>query len=78
MSDDKFLSIMFVIVQSLCNKIKDYYNIKYDEARKLLYTSKIYKAIEDEQTKMWYFSTTQLFEMFKEEKETGKYTVSGY
>ena len=77
MSNEKFASIMSVKVQSLCNSIKNYYNIDFDEATKLLYNSKLYASLEDEETKMWYFSNYDLFRMFLEEMQTGKYTVYG-
>ena len=64
-------------IQVLCTNIKNYFNITYNEARKLLYHSKLYKALEDEETKMWYYSSYDLFKMFLEEKETGRYTVYG-
>jgi len=66
-----------MVVQTLCDSIKNYFNINYEEARKWLYTSKLYAALEDEETKMWYYSNYDLFRMFLEEKETGKYTVYG-
>lgn len=77
MSDKKFECIMFVIVQTLCNSIKNYFNISYKEAMNLLYHSKIYKALEDEKTKMWYYSNHDLFNMFLEENRTGRYTIYG-
>ena len=64
-------------IQLLCTSIKNYFNISYEEARKLLYNSKLYNALENEETKMWYYSNYDLFKMFLEEKETGKYTVYG-
>lgn len=77
MSDGKFLFIMFEKAQTLCDSIKNYMNISYDEAVKLLYNSRVYEALEDEETKMWYYSNYDLFKMFLEELETGKYTVYG-
>lgn len=68
---------MFGKVQILCDSIKNYFNINYKDARNLLYKSKLYEALEDEKTKMWYYSNYDLFRMFLEEKETGKYTVYG-
>lgn len=64
-------------IQVLCTNIKNHFNINYDEARKMLYNSKLYNALEDEETKMWYYSSYDLFKMFLEEKETGSYTVYG-
>ena len=70
----------FVIIrkiQVLCTNIKNYFSVSYSEARKMLYNSKLYNALEDEETKMWYYSSYDLFKMFLEEKETGHYTVYG-
>ena len=77
MSEGKFTCMMFTIVQTLCDSIKNYFNISYTEAMNLLYHSKLYKALEKEETKMWYYSNYDLFRMFLEERETGKYTVYG-
>ena len=77
MSKRNFLSIIFVQVQSLCDKIQNYFGISYNEAIKILYHSKLYKALEQETTKMWYFSSYDLFNMFLEEYKTGNYTVYG-
>lgn len=77
MSSEKFTCIMFTVVQTLCNSIKNYFNISYEEALDLLYHSKLYGELENEKTKMWYYSNYDLFRMFLEEKETGKYTVYG-
>ncbi len=77
MSKRKFSCIMFMVVQTLCDSIKNYFNISYEEAISWLYNSKLYEALEDEETKMWYYSNYDLFRMFLEERETGKYTIYG-
>lgn len=77
MSKGTFTCIMFTIVQTLCDSIKNYYNISYEDARKILYNSKLYKELEKEETKMWYYSNYDLFRMFLEERKTGNYTVYG-
>ncbi len=77
MNKGKFTVIMLEKIQTLCDSIKNYFNISYDETIKLLYNSKLYEALEDEETKMWYYSNYDLFRMFLEEKNTGKYTVYG-
>ena len=77
MDKGKFECIMFIKIQTLCDSIKNYFNISYMETLKLLYNSKLYNAVEDEKTKMWYYSNHDLFKMFLEERETGKYTVYG-
>lgn len=77
MSEKKFASIMFTKAQTLCDSIKKYYNINYEEALDMLYHSKIYEVMEDEKTKMWYYSNYDLFNMFLEEKQTGTFTING-
>ena len=77
MDEKKFVFMMFEKAQVLTNYIKNHYNITYAEARKRLYNSKIYKALEKEETKMWYYSSYDLFNMFVEEQNTGNYTVYG-
>lgn len=71
-------SVMFTIcckVQVIITMIKEYYNINYNEALRMFYKSKVCKALENEKTKMWYFSSSALFEMFLEENKTGKFNV---
>jgi len=77
MSESKFAFIMFEKMQTLSDSIKNHFNITYKEAIKLLYNSKLYEALEDEETKMWYYSNFDLMKMFIEEINTGKYTVYG-
>ena len=69
--------IMFTIcckVQSIITMIKEHFNINYSEAMAMFYKSKVYKSLENEKAKMWYFSSNALFNMFLEEKETGKFS----
>ena len=73
----KFNTIMIIKVQNLLTSIKNYYSISYQESIKELYNSKLYQLLEEEDTKMWYFSNYDLFSMFKEEKETGTFSVYG-
>lgn len=69
-------SIMFTIcckVQSIITLIKEQYNISYNEAMEMFYSSKVCKALENEEAKMWYFSSNALFDMFLDEKRTGNF-----
>lgn len=77
MNDGKFKLMLCIKVQDLCSRIRDYYNVDYQESLEMLYNSKLYYALEDESIKMWYFSGYDLFEMFKLEQETGTYINYG-
>lgn len=71
--DDNAFTI-YMKVKTLVTGIKNHFNISYREALNLLYHSKLYLALETEETKMWYYSSYHLFKMFLEEKEKGFYT----
>lgn len=77
MDKRRFLSIMFTVIQTLSDRIKNHYNVSYEEALDMLYHSQLYRILEKEDTKMWYFSSTALLEMFDEEQRTGKITIYG-
>ena len=48
--------------------------LKLEEAADLLYNSQLYKALEDEKTKIWRLGYPLLYEMLEEELTTGKIT----
>ena len=77
MDKNKFTCIMFTIVGTLSHSIHEYFNISYNESLSLLYHSKLYRQLEDETTKMWYYSNHDLLNMFIEEQRTGDYTIYG-
>ena len=70
-------SVTFTIcckVESIVTMIKEHFSISYKEAMEMFYHSKVYKSLENEEAKMWYFSSLALFRMFLEEKETGNFS----
>ena len=70
-------SVTFTIlckIEVIVNSIKEHFNISYREAMDMFYHSKVYKSLEKEEAKMWYFSSNALFKMFLEEKETGTFS----
>ena len=69
-------SIMFTIcckIQSIVTLLKEHYNISYNEAMEMFYKSKVYKSLENEEAKMWYFSSNALFDIFLDEKRMGNF-----
>lgn len=75
MSDKKFEAVLILIipqiVQLLCTELS------WDEitATKNFYGSKVYELLEEEDTKLWHLSPLSLFYMYKEELETGNFTL---
>jgi hypothetical protein len=68
----KFAAILPVIVSGLTNKIIEDTGISEDEAFEKLYNSELYTALENEKTKVWYYSVHFLFDLYQNEMTTGK------
>ncbi len=78
MEDNKFASILPIITGALINKIVEEMNIGDDEAFSELYSSKLYAALENENTKVWTYSVPKLFELYKNEIYSGKLELPEY
>jgi len=75
MGAEKFSAVMGVLVEQVVHLIIE--NYAYDEmtASNEFYNSKVYALLEQEETKLWHFSPLTLFNMFDEEKKTGKFEL---
>ena len=62
------------IVPRLIKTIIEYMGMSEKDALTLLYSSKLYEKLDREETKLWHLSVPTLYEMFKEEQETGQIT----
>ena len=74
MNNEKFSSMLFLLVPQIVQLIRDAYQSDEEKATELLYESELYGKLEDESTKLWHLSAHALFEMFCEEQETGSIT----
>lgn len=72
MNKEQFEAMMPPIVENLVAMIADKQNISEDEAITKLYSSKLYAMLEQEDTKVWHYSTLMLYELLTEEEATGK------
>ena len=72
MNKEQFEAMMPSIVENLVAMIADKQNMSEDEAITKLYSSKLYAMLEQEDTKVWHYSTLMLYELLAEEKATGK------
>lgn len=75
MNNEKFGAVMGIIVPQVLKLITK--NYAYDEIRAAseFYSSDLYALLEQEDTKLWHFSSLTLFNMFDEEKKTGSFTI---
>lgn len=78
MDENKFVSILPLVVGGLTNKIIEEMHSREDEVFNNLYTSKLYAALEKEETKVWTYSVPKLFELYQTEMNTGKLELPEY
>ena len=74
MDHKKFSALLALIIPKVVDLIVKNYH--YDEIRAIneFYSSYGYSVLEQEDTKLWHLSPLTLFNLFDEEKTTGKVT----
>jgi len=78
MDKAKFEALLPLIVAALLQKIIERKNISQEEAFLKLYGSQLYYFLDNEKTKVWYYSTEKLFQLFEEEMTAGKLELPEY
>ena len=71
MEQEQFVAIMPYISTDLVSLITEKQNISEEAALKKLYSSKLYKALEKEETKVWQYSTHMLYSLFEQKEKNG-------
>ena len=71
MTKDNFEALIPYISSDLVSMIANKQNITNEEAIVKLYSSKLYEALENEETKVWQYSTHMLYSLFEQEESTG-------
>ena len=74
MDKNRLSTALIFLVPQILELIINEYKVANDKAAEMLYTSELYKGLEEEETKLWHLSAHALFEMFQEELNTGKIT----
>jgi hypothetical protein len=74
MAEKKFGGILIILVPHIVERIVKEYGVDDEKATEMLYESKLYASLEDEQTKLWHLSAPALFDLFVEEQQTGHIT----
>lgn len=74
MEKDKFNAVFPIICSSIIEKMVNELNIPEEKAITELYLSSLYGKLEQEESKIWQYSTEKLFDLFLEERNTGKIT----
>ena len=65
MGQEKFVAMMPYISADLIYMIVNKQGISEEEAIKKLYASKLYAALENEETKVWQYSTQMLYSLLE-------------
>ena len=71
MEQEQFAAMMPYISADLVAMIANKQNITSEEAITKLYASKLYEALEIEETKIWQYSTQMLYSLLEQEEKTG-------
>ena len=71
MSAEQFAAVMPYISAELVKMIIQKQGISEEEAIRKLYLSGLYASLEQEETKLWQYSTPMLYSLFEQEEQTG-------
>ena len=74
MEQSRLTTVLVFLVPQILSLIMREYAVDDEKAAVMLYSSKLFAVLEDEQTKLWHLSAHALFDMFQEEQETGQIT----
>ena len=69
MNGEQYKALFKLICADLVRMIMVKRNITEDDAATMLYSSKLYTILEQEETKMWYYSTDMLYSLFEHEQK---------
>ena len=67
MDKDKFISLLALITADVIYKIIEKYGYEENEAISKFHRSELYSVLEREETKVWYYSSQIILELFDRE-----------
>jgi hypothetical protein len=68
---EEFAPMLWLLIPSLVRVLIDEKGLSFSESVGAVYTSKLYKALEDESTKLWHLSEYALASLLYTELEGG-------
>lgn len=71
MGQEQFHALMPVIAADIIRMITEKEHISEEVAIRMLYSSKLFAALEQEDIKVWHYSTPMLYDLLKQEISTG-------
>jgi len=70
MSQEQFTALMPYIISDLVSLIAENDQISENIAMERLYNSQLYKLLEQEDMKLWQYSSHMLYSLFQQEQKT--------
>lgn len=74
MSESNIKGMLEFIVPRLVRTIMEKQSVTEKEALTQLYSSELYRKLDQEETKLWHLSVPTLYDLWLEEKESGHIT----
>ena len=71
---ERITTALIFLVPMILDIIMKEYSVDEEKAAEMLYSSELFKTLEDEKTKLWHLSAYALFDLFQEEQQTGQIT----
>ena len=79
LEDTKIFEVVLQVISTgLVEKIISETGLDEDTAMENLYSSALYSTLEKEETKVWHYSVPMLYDLYNEEKTTGKLELPDY
>jgi hypothetical protein len=78
METKTFEMVLQTVATGLVDKIMSETGMNEDTAMEKLYSSALYSALENEETKVWHYSVPKLYELFSGEAANGRLTLPEY
>ncbi|MBR5625072.1 hypothetical protein IKW72_08765 [bacterium] len=72
MNKNEFTVLMPIIIDGLIAQVVKEEKISEDDAITKIYNSKLYALLEQEETKLWHYSTPMLYSLLQQEQKTGE------
>jgi len=72
MTEELFSIYLYFIVEKVIPLVISEYNLSEEEAIQRFYSSELYTFLENYKTGVWRYSPNLLFNLYKEELETGE------
>ena len=78
MDEKKLIAMLPGITSAVVDLIIERDGMSENDAMRDLYTSMLYQDLENEETKVWHYSTETLYALYKQEKEVGTIVYPEY